>query len=121
MLKAPAVARIWQASQSVEGSSSRDMGFVCFTSFTQYRGKPSRAVGSKSEQHTLKNLPFHPLKDCWNRVRRTLPNMSLRLTQRLFPLLLHLKEMEKDLDGGGVSEEPAQNVKSLDEGPAVRV
>jgi len=31
---------------------------------TQYRGKSSRAEGTRSEQQTLKNLPFHPVKDC---------------------------------------------------------
>ena len=46
VLKALTLVRIWQASRSVEGSSSRDLGFVSFTFFTQYKGKSSRAVWS---------------------------------------------------------------------------
>jgi len=36
-----------------------------------------------------------------------------------FPLLLHFEEMKEDVDGGGMSEEPAQNVERFDKGPAV--
>jgi len=46
VLKAPTLARIWQASRSVEGNSLRDLGFVSFTFSTQYKGKLSRAVWS---------------------------------------------------------------------------
>ena len=112
-MKAPTLARISQASRSVKGSSSRDLGFMCFTSFTQYRGKPSRAEGSKSEQQTLKNLPFHPLKDCWNKVRRTLPDMSLRLTQRLFPCFFTSKKWRKMSTEGAWLKNPHKMSNAL--------
>ena len=106
VLKTPTLARIWQASLSFEGSSSRDLGFVCLTSFTQYKGKPSRAEGSKLEQQTLKNFPFHPLKDCWNKVRRTLPDMPLRLTQRLFPCFFTSNKWRKMSMEGACPKNP---------------
>ena len=45
----------------LQDSSSKDLGLVRFGFFVQYRGKPSKAVGSCLAQHTLKNLPFQPL------------------------------------------------------------
>jgi len=49
----------------------KDLGLVGLGFSVQYRGKPSRAVGSCLAQHTLKKLPFQPLKEFWKRVKRS--------------------------------------------------
>ena len=79
-----ASARIRQATWSFEGSLLKGLDFKALVSLTQYSGKPSRAEGTRSEQQTLKNLPFHPVKEFWKGVRRTLPGTLLRVTHRLF-------------------------------------
>ena len=90
--KPPTPAKIRQASRSLEGNLLRGLDFRALASFTQYRGKPSRAEGTRSEQQTLKNLPFHPVKKCWKGVKRTLPGTLLRVTQRLFLCLFTSKK-----------------------------
>jgi len=80
----PASARIQHATWSFKGSLLKGLDFKALVSLTQYSGKQSRAEGTRSEQQTLKNLPFHPTKEFWKGVRRTLPGTLLRVTQRLF-------------------------------------
>ena len=58
-------------SLSAEDNSSKDLGLVELGFSVQYRGKPSRVVGSCLAQHTLKKLPFQPLKEFWKRVRES--------------------------------------------------
>jgi len=69
-------------------------------SLTQYSGKPSRAEGTRSEQQTLKNLPFHP---------------------EVVPLPLHLKEVKKDINRGCTPQKAEEYVKGLDESLAIRI
>jgi len=90
--KPPAAAKIRQASRSFKGNLLRDLDFRALASCTQYGGKPSRAESTRSEQQTLKNLPFHPVKECWKGVKRTLPGTLLRVTQRLFLCLFTSKK-----------------------------
>ena len=90
--KPPASARIRQTTWSSGVSFLKGLDFRALVSLTQYRGKPSGAEGTRSEQQTLKNLPFHPVKEFWKGVRRTLPGMILRVTQRLFLCLFTSKK-----------------------------
>jgi len=83
-VKAPASAKIRHATWSFKGSLLKGLDFKALVSLTQYSGKPSRVEGTRLEQQTLKNLPFHPVKEFWKGVRRTLPGTLLRVTQRLF-------------------------------------
>ena len=82
--KPPASARIRHAIWSFGLSFLKGLDLRARASLTQYNGNPSRAEGMISEQQILKNLPFHPVKELWKGVRRTLPGTLLRVTQRLF-------------------------------------
>jgi len=77
---------------SEEDSSSKDLGLTSFGFSVQYRGNPSRAVGLRLFAHTLKKRPFQPLKEFWKRVRRILPAIPEKLTQRLFPCFFTSKK-----------------------------
>jgi len=90
--KPPASARIRHATWSFKGSLLKGLDFRALVSLTQYSGKPSRAGGTRSEQQTLKNLPFHPVKEFWKGVRRTLSGTLLKVTQRLFLCLFTSKK-----------------------------
>ncbi|XP_068466384.1 uncharacterized protein [Phaseolus vulgaris] len=81
--KLPASARIRQATWSFGASFLKGLVLRTLASLTQYRGKPSRALGTRSVQQILKDRPFHPVKEFWKGVRRTLPGTLLRVTQRL--------------------------------------
>ena len=102
MLKTtPRLASTWHTSRSAEDSSSRVLAFLRINSPTQYKGNPSKAVRSCSEQHTLKNFPLKPLYNDWNNVRMTLPATPLKLTQRFFPGFLASKKWRKTSTEGG--------------------
>ena len=85
-------ANTTQTSLSAEANSSNNLGLVRLGFFVQYRGKPSKAVGSRLAQHTLKNLPFQPLKEVRKRVKRILLATPKKLTQRLFPCFFTSKK-----------------------------
>jgi len=97
------------------------LAFLSFSSPTQYKGELSRAVGSASELHTLKNFPLNPLYDCWKRVKTILPAIPLKLTQRFFPRALRLEEMEEDFHWGVAPEVAEENAKGPEESPTVGV
>jgi len=78
--KPPASARIRHATWSFGVSFLKGLDLRALVSLTQYRGKPSRAEGTRSEQQILKILPFHLVKEFWKGVRRTLPGILLRVT-----------------------------------------
>ena len=65
-------AKATHTSLSAEDNSSKDLGLVGLGFSVQYRGKPSKSAWSCLEQHTLKKLPFQPLKEFWKRVKRIL-------------------------------------------------
>ena len=90
--KPPASARIRKTTWSFRGSFLKGLDLKAHVSLTQYSGKPSRAEGTRSEQQTLKNLPFHHVKEFWKGVRRTLRGTLLRVTQRLFLCLFTSKK-----------------------------
>ena len=90
--KPPASARIRHTTWSLGVSFLKGLDLRALVSLTQYSGKPSRAEGMRSEQQILKNLPFHPMKEFWKGVRRTLPGTLLRVTQRLFLCLFTSKK-----------------------------
>ena len=73
-------ANATQTSLSAEANSSKDLGLVGLGFSVQYRGKPSRAVGSCLAQHTLKKFPFQPFKEFWKRVKRILLATPEKLT-----------------------------------------
>jgi len=91
----PKPAKVWDIMRSAEFSSSKLLGFVRRGSCTQYKGNPSREVGSAWELQTLKNFPLKPLYDFWKRVRMILPVIPLKLTLRFFPGLLASKKWRK--------------------------
>jgi len=90
--KPPASARIRQTTWSFGASFLKGLDLRALVSLTQYSGKPSKAEGTRSEQQILKNLPFHPVKEFWKGVRRTLPGTLLSVTQRLFLCLFTSKK-----------------------------
>ena len=90
--KPPASARIRKTTWSFGVSFLKGLDLRALVSLTQYSGKPSRTEGTRSEQQILKNLPFHPVKEFWKGVRRTLPGTLLRVTQRLFLYLFTSKK-----------------------------
>ena len=78
--KPPASTRSRQTTWSFGVSFLKGLDFRALVSLTQYSGKPSRAEGTRSEQQILKNLRFHPVKEFWKGVRRTLPGTLLKVT-----------------------------------------
>ena len=106
-------ANAMQTSLSAEANSSRDLGLVGLGFSVQYKGKPSRAVGSCLVQHTLKKLPFQPLKEFWKRVKRILPATLEKLTQRLFPYFYTSKKWRKTSTDGGMPRYPHKIWKAL--------
>ena len=72
--------------------SSRRLGFWNSGSSVQYRGNPSRRVGSLSLQRILKNLPLKPLQDFWKEVNKTLTSTPLKFTHSWRPSRLALKK-----------------------------
>ena len=69
----PRPAKALHTSLSAGDSSSRALALSSLGCSVQYRGKPSKAVGSCLALHTLKNFPFvlgaahpksHPLRRC---------------------------------------------------------
>ena len=74
------------------GELIRARAFMVMGLSVQYRGKPSRAVGSRLVARTLKNFPFHPLNEFWKSVRMMRPTTPEKLIHRLFPCFFTSKK-----------------------------
>ena len=88
----PSPAKALHTSRSGGASSSKAKGFMVMGLSVQYRGKPSRMVGSRLVARNLKNFPFHHLNKFWKSVRMMRPAMPEKLIQRIFPCFFTSKK-----------------------------
>ena len=85
------------------------------------QGETVKGSGVEVRTTLLEEFALPPLEGLLELIQENPSRYAAKAYLEALPLLLHFEEMEKDLDGGGVSEEFAQNAESLDEGPAFRV